>query len=64
MFQIICSTYLFIGTYKFCKNELVKMGFDPNFPDNRVYFMDPQSKTYKLLDQTIYNQIITGMIRY
>ncbi|XP_075711282.1 long-chain fatty acid transport protein 2-like [Rhinoderma darwinii] len=46
------------GTYKLCKTDLVKDGFNPFCIKDPLYFLDDHYRTYRPLDHQIYKDIL------
>lgn len=48
------------GTYKLIKRDLQKEGYDLNLlgPDEEIYFMGPNDKTYMKMDQSLFHDIL------
>lgn len=51
------------GTFKYSKSELVRQGFNPNATSDIIYFDHPGNKALQLLDQKLFDQIESGLIR-
>ena len=51
------------GTFKQRKVDLVKEGFDPAGTADNLYFADPETKSFRLLDKKLYDDICNGSIR-
>lgn len=51
------------GTFKLKKLDLQKDGFDPNNIADSLFYLSSKGM-YEKLDQNIYNQIVTGAIRF
>ena len=51
------------GTFKHRKVELVKEGFDPSALSDPLYWLDPESKTYKPLTPDAYAKLISGEVK-
>ena len=51
------------GTFKHRKIELVKEGFDPAIIADPMFWLDPESKTYKPLTPEAYGRLISGDFR-
>lgn len=51
------------STFKFKKNNLVKAGFNPDKVHEPLYFADAKSGTYKPLDKSVFQDIISGAKR-
>ena len=52
---------LFAGTYKLRKVDLQKQGFDlAKAKEDKIYYYNAALKGYSLLDQAMYDDIITG----
>ena len=50
------------GTFKYSKTELVRQGFDPASTSDSIYFDNPETKSYVLLDQVLFDRIRSGQI--
>ncbi len=51
------------STFKFKKTNLVKAGFDPANISEPLYFANPASGAYELIDAQIYKSICAGEVR-
>jgi fatty-acyl-CoA synthase len=51
------------STFKFKKTNLVKAGFDPERISEPVYYCNPQTKAYDLIDADVFAKINDGTIR-
>ena len=51
------------ATFKQRKISLVKDGFDPAPIRDAIYFDDPRVRAYMRLDQTLYQEIMSGKVR-
>ena len=51
------------STFKFKKTNLVKAGFDPANISEPLYFANPASEAYELIDSDIFDQINSGDVR-
>ncbi|XP_063782375.1 long-chain fatty acid transport protein 2-like [Pseudophryne corroboree] len=51
------------GTYKQCKVELVKEGFNPLTIKDPLYFLDDSNKRYKPMDSMTYNAILQKTLK-
>ncbi len=51
------------GTFKHRKIDLVAEGFDPGRVSDRLYFSDPETKTFIPLDEPTYRRIADGKVR-
>ena len=51
------------GTFKQRKVELVKDGFDPHAIRDPVFFLDPATNLYRLLDAGTYAAIVEGRVK-
>jgi fatty-acyl-CoA synthase len=51
------------GTFKHRKLDLVAEGFDPGRVGDRLYFADPESKTFIPLDLPTHRRIVDGEVR-
>ncbi|KAM9311848.1 uncharacterized protein PAF06_009714 [Gastrophryne carolinensis] len=51
------------GTFKQCKVNLIKEGFNPLTIKDPLYFLDETNKQYKLMTQDHYNDILANKIK-
>jgi fatty-acyl-CoA synthase len=51
------------GTFKHRKVELVKEGFDPAVLHEPMFWLDPESKSYKPLTPEIYAKLVAGEVK-
>lgn len=51
------------GTFKHRKVDLVKEGFNPSQISEKIYFNDPATKAFVLLDDALYQKIVGKEIR-
>jgi fatty-acyl-CoA synthase len=51
------------GTFKQRKVELVKDGFDPSAINDPIYWLDPATYKYELLDAARYADIVSGRVK-
>ena len=51
------------GTFKLQKTQLREEGFDPERVSDPLYVLDSGAKTYRPLDQALYQQLLTGAVR-
>jgi fatty-acyl-CoA synthase len=51
------------GTFKYSKTELVRQGYDPAAISDMIYFDNPESQAFQLIDKTLYDRIQSGQIR-
>jgi fatty-acyl-CoA synthase len=51
------------GTFKQKKVDLVREGFNPAANSDPIYFNDPQTKAFVLLDPALYRRVESGEIR-
>ncbi len=51
------------GTFKHRKVELVKEGFDPAVLHEPMFWLDPESKSYKPLTPDIYAKLVAGEVK-
>lgn len=51
------------GTFKYSKTDLVNQGYDPAATTDTIYFDNPESQAFHLLDETLYDRIQGGKIR-
>ncbi|CAI2735323.1 unnamed protein product [Schistosoma spindalis] len=62
LFIRLCQNLTMTGTFKISKTEISRLGFDPNIdPSDHVYFLNPQTKVYQLVDQQLFNDINNGV---
>jgi len=52
------------GTFKLKKRDLQQEGFNPDALNQKVYIVDNTMKTYNLVTQEIYNNIVNGNMRF
>ena len=52
------------GTFKLCKTDLQKQGFDVNVVKDKLYFLDSKLNKFVDLDQNLYEQILGDKIRF
>ena len=63
LYMIFIYVY-FSGTFKMKKRDLQNEGFNPDIMDQEVYIVDNTMKTYVLITQEIYNNIVNGNMRF
>jgi fatty-acyl-CoA synthase len=63
VFIRISATLDATETFKQKKQQLVREGFDAPTRDDRLFFRNPSSGAYQLLDADIYARIVDGAIR-
>ncbi|MEQ8745929.1 long-chain-acyl-CoA synthetase [Pyruvatibacter sp.] len=51
------------GTFKHRKVDLVKEGFEPDKISDPIYFFDPRVKKYVRLEESVYNDIMSGGLK-
>jgi fatty-acyl-CoA synthase len=51
------------GTFKYSKTDLSRQGYDPATTTDLIYFDNPESQAFTLLDQVLYDRIQTGQFR-
>ena len=51
------------GTFKYSKTDLVNQGYDPTVTTDTIYFDNPASQAFHLLDEALYARIQGGAIR-
>ncbi|CAH8678893.1 hypothetical protein MS3_00004570 [Schistosoma haematobium] len=62
LFIRLCQNLTMTGTFKISKAEISRLGFDPNIdPNDHVYFLNPKTKVYQLVDQQLFNDINNGV---
>ena len=54
----------FSGTFKLKKRDLQQEGFNPDMMAQEVYIVNNEMKTYVLITQEIYNNIVNGNMRF
>jgi len=64
LFLRIRSAMDVTATFKHPKHELVRQGYDPAGTDDAIYFDDPDCHAFVRLDQTTYDRIQRGRIRW
>lgn len=52
------------GTFKLPKVALQKEGFNPESILDPIFYLDVNSRTYQKLDQTVYQDILSGKMRF
>lgn len=63
-FLRIQSQAILTATFKQQKMTLVKEGFNPELCGGEVlYCIDPENKTFKVLDKDLYEKIVSGIVR-
>jgi fatty-acyl-CoA synthase len=50
------------GTFKYSKTDLVRQGYDPALVSDPIYFDNPLSNAFDLLDNSLFERIQTGRI--
>jgi fatty-acyl-CoA synthase len=58
-----CPALDITETYKQKKHQLVREGFDPRLVTDPLFFKDPESGAYRLIDAVSYADIVGGSIR-
>ena len=53
----------FTGTFKLKKRDLQEEGFNPDMTEE-VYIKDDNRKTYVMITQETYNNIVNGNMRF
>jgi fatty-acyl-CoA synthase len=61
--RLLQSEMEITGTFKHRKVELVKEGFDPAAVTDPIYWLDPESKSYKPLDAATHASLIAGEVK-
>jgi fatty-acyl-CoA synthase len=51
------------GTFKYSKTDLVRQGYDPAATKDAIYFDDPESQSFRRLDEMLYERIQRRQIR-
>ncbi len=64
VFLRICSEIETTSTFKQRKVDLVKEGFDPHATSDPIYFLHPDKQAYVQLDDSVYDQISSGGVRF
>lgn len=52
------------GTFKYSKAELVKQGYNPEVISDSLYFDNPETKTLRALDQSVFDRIQNESLRF
>ena len=52
------------GTFKLKKRDLQEEGFNPDMMGEDVYIKDDTMKTYVMITQETYNNIVNGNMRF
>ncbi len=52
------------GTFKYSKAELVKQGYNPELISDALCFDNPETQTLDALDQSVYERIQNGKLRF
>jgi fatty-acyl-CoA synthase len=63
VFVRICAALDTTETFKQKKHQLVRQGFDPRLLHDPLFFKDPKSGAYRMLDADAYARILDGSIR-
>lgn len=64
MFLVIQHHIDLTGTFKQRKVEMVERGFDPSRTEDPIYFNDPRAQSFVRLDQSMFDQIQSGAVRF
>jgi len=63
LFLRIAGAIEVTGTFKYSRTDLVRQGYDPAAIADALYFDDPGSEGFILLDASLYNRIQAGQFR-
>ncbi|CAL8077756.1 unnamed protein product [Calicophoron daubneyi] len=63
IFIRLCTELAMTSTYKPCKYEMVKRGYNPTGTNDHIYFLDPATHSYRLLDKELFDKIVAGAVR-
>ncbi|CAL8077759.1 unnamed protein product [Calicophoron daubneyi] len=63
IFIRFCKDISMTSTFKPCKYEMALRGFDPTKTEDHIYFLDPTSHSYRLVDKDLFCQINSGSLR-
>jgi fatty-acyl-CoA synthase len=63
VFIRICAALDTTETFKQKKHQLVREGFDPSLLHDPLFYKDPKSGAYRMLDADAYARILDGSIR-
>ena len=55
---------IIVGTFKLKKRDLQEEGFNPDMMGKEVYIKDDSRKTYVMITQETYNNIVNGNMRF
>ncbi|CAH8595461.1 unnamed protein product [Schistosoma turkestanicum] len=62
IFLRLCQNLAMTSTFKICKTEISRLGFDPNInPNDHVYFLNPQTKAYEKINTQLFHDINHGV---
>ncbi|CAH8682298.1 unnamed protein product [Schistosoma rodhaini] len=62
IFLRLCQNLAMTSTFKICKTEISSLGFDPTIhPVDHVYFLNPKTKVYQIVNQQLFNDINNGV---
>lgn len=64
IFIRLCREIETTGTFKLPKVTLQKEGFNPQAVNDPIFYLDIQTKTYRRLDVSTYEDIMNGQIRF
>ncbi|HEX4032096.1 MAG TPA: long-chain-acyl-CoA synthetase [Terracidiphilus sp.] len=57
------SSFETTGTFKYSKANLVNQGYNPDLTSDALYFDNPETQVFHLLDRTLYERIQAGDFR-
>jgi fatty-acyl-CoA synthase len=63
LFLRLCPQAELTSTFKYAKTDLVEQGFDPGRCGDPLYFDHPERRAYEVLDEPLYDGIVTGAVR-
>jgi len=59
-----CLLYMFLATFKLKKLDYQKEGFDPYKITDSMFYLDPKSGQYEVLNKQAHDDICSGKIRF
>ncbi len=63
LFLRLAAEIAVTSTFKHKKADLVREGFDPNKVTDTLYFRDPETQHYRLLNEEAFNRIAMGAVK-
>ncbi|KAK4475042.1 hypothetical protein MN116_002137 [Schistosoma mekongi] len=65
IFLRLCQNLAMTSTFKICKTEISRLGFNPNAnPNDHIYFLNPKTKSYERIDEKIFEEINKGVFNF